>query len=688
MALFGSKDKYEDEAASEIREKYEEALKGLRYELQTYWLNHSFLFGFQWAYWDENDGRLTDIPRDPDRVRATVNRLWPNTRTIISTLMQRSLTFEVLPTDVDDAHLRGAKLAETVAATIHDHHDWETLRENFYHAIWKGGTAAMTVDWDPEIGNVLDENTPGGAPMREGDTVEEHLNITQFLVEPGAVNPEKARWWVKAVALNPEEVQRMYPEAFPEDPPTADASNGLTPFQAKLLSFDRTHDMEIVDLTMVLTYYERPNEKNEDGCVKVVVDGKVVAEEDWPFPFKDRLNLVVSRETPRENRWTGDTVFSAARPLQQLLNLAQSAITEHMKQSGNARLMVPMSSIDMMDDLTDLPGEVLPYADSLPVKPSWLAPPQLPAWVIEQPSKLEEMIDDVMGVHDISRGSAPANIESGFGLSILAEKDTTPVSRLTKETAGAFSRLMTMVLQIHEQKSKGKIKRKSIINDQAGPRTITWAGDDFKGQTYATVPEDAILPRSRAAQIEMAKDLLGAGLIENVEEFIAVAELPGQRDILSTVSPDVARARRENAHFSLSRQSIPEPWDNHKAHIHEHNIYRKTVDYEMLTDEDKQMIDDHIRAHETLAAEEMGRQRRAATIDPALGMAANATEAPNLAPMEMGGMPIPPGAAPPMPTGGPTPPAPPVLPSGSFGNPAPTAEEATTEIMAALQGMA
>lgn len=680
-----------EQTASDIHEMYEEAIRSMRYELQTYWLNHSFLFGFQWTYWDENDGRLTDIPRDPERVRATVNRLWPNTRTIISTLMQRTLSFEVMPTDVDDAHLRGAKLAESVAAAIHDHHDWEVMREQLYHAVWKGGTAALVVDWDPTVGNVLADNTEGEAPLKEGDTVEEALNITQFVIEPGARNPEKARWWMKAVALNPDVVQEMYPDAFPDDPPPADATNGLTPFQTKLMSFDRSGDMEIADLTMVLTYYERPNDKNPKGCVKVIVDDKIVEEEEWPFPFKDRLNLTLVRETPRENRWTGDTVLSAARPLQQLLNLAQSAITEHMKQSGNARLMVPMSSVDLMDQLTDLPGEVLPYNDALPVKPDWLSPPQLPAWVIEQPRMLEAMIDDVMGVHDISRGSAPANIESGFGLSILAEKDTTPVSRLTKETANAFAKLMSMVLEIHEDRSKGKkVTRKSIVNDQAGPRTISWNGEDFKGQTFAKVPEDAILPRSRAAQIEMAKDLLGAGLISSVEEFIAVAELPGQRDILSTVSPDIARARRENAHFSLSRQTVPEPWDNHKAHIHEHNIYRKTVDYEMLSDEDKEMVNDHIKAHETLAAEELGRQRQASEIDPALGMAANATEAPELPPVEqtMAGGPAPAGppGAPAPGTGLPTA-AQEALPSGAFGNPAPSPEEATQDIMRLLQGM-
>jgi hypothetical protein len=120
----------------------------------------------------------------------------------------------------------------------------------------------------------------------------------------------------------------------------------------------------------------------------------------------------------------------------------------------------------------------LPYNDSLPVKPSYLTPPQMPAWWIDMPGRLADQIDDIMGVHDISRGSAPANIESGFGLTVLAEKDTTPVTRLSKETSRAFGRLMSMVLAIYEDKTKNsKVTRRSLVRVPGNaPLTVIWNG--------------------------------------------------------------------------------------------------------------------------------------------------------------------------------------------------------------------
>jgi hypothetical protein len=667
--------------ASMVRERYWEGVQGLRSEMRDYWLNHSFLHGFQWLFWSESTGRLDELPQDPERVQATVNRIWPNSRTIISTLMQRELVFEVPPSAADDSHVRGARLAETISRAVHNDHSWEELREHLMYAVWKGGTAALCVDWDDEAEEILSDDTPG-SPVTKGDTYEEHLNITQFVVEPGTRYPEKARYWIKAVALPPAEVKDMFD--LPELPPS-DASAGLAPFHRKLMSYDRGGDAELTDLTLVLTYYERPNPSCPEGKVLQVVDSECVFDSEWPFPFKDKLNLVIIRETLRENRWTGDTVLTAARPLQTLLNVSWSSIAEHMKLAGNARLLVPYSSIEMMENLSDLPGEMVPYNDSLPVKPDYLSPPQMPGWWIQQPEAIADQIDDIMGVHDISRGSAPANIESGFGLTILAEKDNTPVGRLTKETARAFGRLMSLVLAIYEAKTMDmKVSRRSTVKIPGNaPLDVTWNGKDLKGQTTAFVPEEAIMPRSRAAALEFAKDMLQTYGPEEINPatFIALAELPNGRDLLSVTSPDVDKARRENSQFGLGRQSIPRPWDDHKAHISEHNKYRKTVDFEMLELEEQEMIESHIQAHATLGAEEIGDGRARSNIDPALAEAPTSTEAPVVAPLQPGPLAGGPPPGPPAAALGPPP------PMEGMGDPGVNPDAAASEIMQLMQQM-
>ena len=245
---------------------------------------------------------------------------------------------------------------------------------------------------------------------------------------------------------------------------------------------------------------------------------------------------------------------------------------------------------------------------------------------------------------------------------------------------------MSMVLAIYEEKTKStSVTRRSLVRVPGNaPLTVIWNGKDLKGQTTAFVPYDAVVPRSRASSLEMAKDMLQAQLITTLPEFVAVADLAGGRDVLAATSPDVDQARRENSQFGLGRQSIPRAWHDHKLHISEHNAYRKTVDFEMLDENEKQMIAEHIQAHATLGAEEIGDSRARSNIDPALAEAPTPAEGPVVTPL------------PPVEAG----PAGPVGPPGQvglptaaadalqgMGEPAATPAGAASEIMSLMQQM-
>lgn len=98
----------------------------------------------------------------------------------------------------------------------------------------------------------------------------------------------------------------------------------------------------------------------------------------------------------------------------------------------------------------------------------------------------------------------------------------------------------------------------------------------------------------------------------------------------------------------------------------------------MLSGEDKEMIEDHIKAHATLGAEEIGQGRMASNIDPALAAAPTAAEGP---------------IVPPLPPQGANTEAPGQvgLPTAAnnvlegMGSPEPTPEAASSEIMQLMQ---
>lgn len=608
----------------QIMDMYSAATRTIRAESYEFWLNSAFILGEQWLWLNRETFRLDRIPRDPDRFQVTVNHMWPKARTIIGMLSARELAFEVLPSSPDDASIRGARIGEAILRDVSRRHSWEDIRELANWAVMRGGTAAVCVEWDSEAEDSIGEDPISGDSFGKGDTVETALSLVEFCVEPGAHEGETARWWIKAKTFPPHQVQAMY--ELPTVPP-ADATAGLTPFQNRLLTDSRRGGGERPDLTLVCTYYERPNWLRPQGMMATVVNRTIVdGPYDWKFPFKDHLNLAIIRETKVNSRWTGETVLSACRPIQTAYNAAWSSILEHLKLAGNARLMVPASSVDLIDQFTDMPGEVLQFPDGQQM-PAYLTPPVMPQWWMELPQQLEDAMDDIMGIHEISQGQAPQDIASGIGLAILAENDSTPLTKLTKETATAWSKVGTMVLQMY--RAFVTTKREAHISEPGQSNyTEKWSGKDLSGQTTAKVPLDAITYRSRAAQQAFAERAMQMGLIQTAAQFAKLADLPDARDLIDAVSPDTAQARRENHYLSLGEAPLPEPWQNHQIHIDEHNTFRKSVRWELLDKNKKQLIALHIQGHETLSAEQMGEQLNKAQHSPALASAANAEGAP------------------------------------------------------------
>jgi hypothetical protein len=621
-----------------IRSKYSDASRHLRRDQYIYNVNRAFVGGEQWLWFDQTRNTVQQVPRDPARTRATMNRLWPASRHIIAQHMSKPLVFEVPPSDSDDATTRGALTSKSVMFALHREHNWEGLRESLAWDTWYGGTAGLSLDWDPAQGTKLG-TTESGREYGTGEICEYEHSILEMVWEPGSRDAERGYWWMRAQVLPPAEVQRIYDLDYL---PQADSQASGTPFTQYLTRMDRGGDP--VDLTLVITLYMRPHKANPKGTVATVVGGRFVSPpKPWMFPWKDRLNLVIVRETRVPTRATGDTVLSAAVPVQALYNASWSNIIEHLKLAGNARLMVPESALDGVDELTDLPGEIVMYNAQSGGKPEWLTPTPMQPWVIEQPMQLAAQMDDILGLHDVSQGKAPRNIQSGVGIATLVEQDATPVGQLTREIVQGFERFSTLCLKLYGARVSETRTATIKAPGQNAPESVRWTGEDLKDQTNVEIPIDQVMPRNRTAMLAFARELWDRKIIGTPEQFARVADLPDQDSLLESVDPDAAKAMRENHDMSIGTVAVPKPYDNHQTHIARHNTFRKTRAYETLGDELRGIVDKHVEAHETLAAEALGQQTARMNAHPALGNSptANETPLPVMPGMPPGGAPAP-----------------------------------------------
>jgi len=621
--------------AGKIRKMYEDGVGAIRNEILHYQENAAYIEGEQWVYRHSKRNEILQMPRNDKKVRATIPRIGPESRRIFSKLLKRPLIFEVTPDAPDDETIRGARIAEGVLGWLALEQKWDRLREELAWMTWKGGTGILCLDWDTTAGRYIGEGSQGQG-LNQGDIRLTALSIAEVATEPGTRNIEKACWWIKAQAIPPSEVKKQFGL---KKTPVGNSSAALTPMQTQLAR-QGSGDVPL-NLSLVLTYYERPSKENKKGTVCTVVGEEIIdGPHPWPFPFKDRLNLVCAVETLNEGRWTGRTIVTDAIPVQTALNHSWTSILEHLKQAGNARLQNNSSEKINAENWSDEAGEFIFHDGD--EQWSWMSPPPMPDWWARTPSELAQAMDDIIGVHDVSRGNAPSNIESGLGLSILAEQDDTPTGKLGMGLADAFGDIATMILRTYEVMVPADEQRKAILPEPGYiSETFTWNGTSFAGQTRARGPYDAVLPINEAARFARGMELMDRKVINTPRQLSSYIDLPGQANFIESIDPNVSKARRENYQMGLGEALVPATFDNHQIHIEEHNSFRLSGRYERLDDQTRGTLDQHVQAHMMYAAEEAAKQQFRMMNAPMLAQSAHQDQMPGSGTLEPQPMPMP-----------------------------------------------
>lgn len=641
------------EKARLVTSRWNDGDNFLRTARKDFQINLAFYNDLQWVTWNSHRGCVEGLPArfsDTERIRMTDNKIAPAIDTLMGILCERDLVFEGDPTDADDQSMKGSQLAESILESGRQTQGWENIRKDEVMGLLLGGTSAVAVEWDNSSGERLWVNDQNDQVIGTGEVTLTSLTIDEFTLEPGSRTPDAANWWVGLTAVPCAQVRDHFGLDWTPEPDVTSEVNTLFP------SF-RSRYGDNTDTCAVYVMYERPNRKCKEGRCLAVVNGITVKEGPWKFPFNN-LNIHVFREGQLPGTWIGKTFTTSARPLQVALNAARSNIQEHMKLAGNARMMVPFGALDDINELTDEPGEILQWhADpGNSAKPDYLVPPPLSNSIIQYAEVLEQAIADIMHVHDVTRGVAPGDRNSGLALSILAEKNNTPLGPLAHEQADRWSKIATQILKLYA-KNVDSTREAIVVGKSGVPQKWAWSGSDLRGQTAVRVPIDAVAPYTRAQMLAQLQNLqmlnpTAFGMIP-AERIVKLMGLSSPREMTNGLAPDVAKAQRENDRMSVGEPQIPEDFDDHAKHIAEHNAFRKSTVYEFAPDDVKEVIDRHIQAHEQLAQEEVMNQATMNNIAPGLGALPQGANPMGSA------VPEPFSASPPLNEGQPLPPGPP-----------------------------
>jgi len=333
-----------------------------------------------------------------------------------------------------------------------------------------------------------------------------------------------------------------------------------------------------------------------EGMV-VTYAGNQILEGPMPFPYEHgRLPFVQFDMLPglgcREGRtWVTDLI-----PIQADYNDSRSREAS-VRRVLTPKIIAPAGAIDPQRITSRV--EVITYAQT-GQKPDLLMPDS--RWMAQYEQNMNranQELADRAGQSDVSSGQAPAGTPAA-AIMALQEADDTKLAVSSKQLEKGVEQSGWMILQLVRQFwQEPRICR--TWSEDGDLEVYQFMGSDVGEQMDVNVDSDSALPRSKSARIQLAQQLWQEKIVTDPNLYIRIMDLPGMDFVSENINVDARQAQREHGKLIRGEDVAVNTFDNHMAHLQEHNNLRKSEDYEKAPVEIKAVIDAHCAVHEEMA---------------------------------------------------------------------------------------
>lgn len=431
--------------------------------------------------------------------------------------------------------------------------------------------------------------------------------------------------------------------------PDARASNTILDAATIIAKGSEEH----LDSVLVKECWIKPNGHSDfpNGGVVTVINSRVVqVREEWPYPFEE-YPFYKYNGIPTGGFYSDSSVVDLI-PLQKEYNKKRSQAIEIQNMMGKPKILYARGSLNPKR-ISSEPGQAIEYIQGYE-KPDVLPGVEVPASFHQELDQLQREFDDVSGQHEISRGQTSlSSLTSGTAIAYLQEQDDAKLNYQVAAIETAMELLGKHYLELAGKYwDDDRLIRVTGANNAF--EAMHWKKGMLKGNTDVRVQTGSALPFSKAAKTALLTEFMQNGFVDPVSGMERL-DMGGLDKILDDALVDKRQAVRENLKMADAPDKmlelllnpapgpggippfmantmqpqdpamegtmppqpgppqmmngdgtpfIPKPpvpvnsWDNHAEHIRWHNHFRKTQEFEMLSDLKKQGFELHVQLHQ------------------------------------------------------------------------------------------
>jgi len=481
------------ESVQELQTKFRQAQQNKNAYTPDWFLNVAFFSGFQWVRWAAQ--RLTPVNMGNREFRVD-NRILPVVTSRSARKVKNKPVFVCTPFTADDSDVEAARVGERVVEA-----DWTNLNlqsKLFDAVLWSDvcSDGFWKVYWDSTLGESQDflfspdgkpiMNPEDGTPLRAeegnllppevlanttvrsvaaGDVNVEVISPFEFFPDPLAKSMDTLEWCFEEKIRSMEYVKKRYPKSVDgrdfTPTPDADVPTGLS---LGTLTPDNLYgkDPQTYEGVKVYEYWAKPCSMYPNGWHVIYANDTMLVEEE-PFDANPYVHFT-SVQVPGQFFSRG--VTSQLRDPQTELNMIRTQISENAKRFGNPSLLM---SRQAQVEYSGVPGEIIEYDSTVSdAVPSFLQPPSLPPYVENEIERIEKSIEEISGMHEVSRATVPSGVTAASAINLLQEADDTRLGPEIQALERALGHAGTKILKL----------RATFNSDE---RTFRIAGDYENG---------------------------------------------------------------------------------------------------------------------------------------------------------------------------------------------------------------
>lgn len=595
------------EILGEIEAMYQDALEGIRGRDMVATENMAFYRGLHWGVAPESGGWVE--PSASGEEAEVLNYIRPTVRSAVASMLRNVPSPEAVPTTSDlGSASRALATQRLVRSVLQDDEVFDVLLRGETDAQIKGA-CWYKILYDP--------NAPGGGKYRV-----EFRDILDALADPHATSEREIRHIFDRKMVPLSTLEDRFPvDAFGLE--TRGRFGAGKPEQARsdrdaierapqfmYGSWSRTGRAHGNTLCELVEYWERPTIRNPGGRL-VVYSGDVVIVDsalpyEWPWVLRSGQNIV-------PNALYADGVVLDLKPINRTVNFAATKRKEHIANGIAAQLLVSKESKINVDHIDDITGGVIYWeGGNAALKPEWVQPAMMPQGLFETEQQGLSVMKDVSTYSDISRGDAPAGVETGRALAYLHEFQQgvrEPDVRVFKLCiVRVLKKILSIIRDFYEE---GRLVRIFGENGRWTIAPLRRAEFDFEADLVIEMDNGA--PSSRALRLNEAIQVFQLGGFSDTpdaERFRKVVQYDHQDR--STIDAEEKHKMRCRGELSKIIENPLYPlavrWgaDDHQAYLDVLDDFLAGHEFDALPTVAQQSILTYLSEHEMGLAEQMG----------------------------------------------------------------------------------